>query len=87
LINADIIAKKLILLNFLNEYGGIMIDESLAFTENFAWIENITRNNLVQRGNRAPILPEIICFYREEFSSAKAIFDIDYYDGIEEVDK
>ena len=46
-----------------------MIDGTFAFTENFAWIENITRNNLVQRGNRAFIEPEIICFYRQIFSS------------------
>jgi hypothetical protein len=61
------IVKFVILLNVLNENGGVMTTGGFAFTENFKWIKNIVSNPYVNRGSRG-VKPQIVGFYSPYYS-------------------
>jgi hypothetical protein len=64
------IIKTFILLNILEEHGGVMTDGKCIVVEKFDWIRDIMRNPYVNRGNRG-IKPKVVGFYSVDHTLEK----------------
>jgi hypothetical protein len=80
------VAKTIILLNVLNDNGGLITNAEFAMTEDLKWLRSITANPYVNRGNRG-IKPQVVGFYSSDYSFAKEKENIKPFKGMEEVDK
>jgi hypothetical protein len=80
------IIDNFILLNILNENGGIMTDGKCALVEGFGWVNDITRNIFVNRANRG-VQPRIVGFYSMSHTLDKVKEDIRHFAGMNEVDR
>lgn len=84
--HVDSIAQKLILLNILQENGGIVSSGEHAMTEDLSWIASIASNPYVNRGNRG-IKPQVVGFYSFDYSLEKSKEKLKPSAGLEETDK
>jgi hypothetical protein len=80
------IIDNFILLNILNENGGIMTDGKCALAEGFGWVSDIARNRYVNRANRG-VKPQIVGFYSLDHTLDKVKEDIRPFAGMNEVDR
>ena len=62
------IQKNLIGLELLNENGGVVVDLNIMLTEDFTWLNEISRNPYVNKGNRRS-KPEFMAFFNPNRSS------------------
>jgi hypothetical protein len=83
---AQAIIDNFILLNILNENGGIMTDGKCALAEGFGWVSDIVRNSFVNRANRG-IKPQIVGFYSPDHTLDKVKEDIRPFAGMNDVDR
>jgi hypothetical protein len=56
------IINTFILLNILEEHGGVMTDGKCIMVEKLDWLRDIMRNPYVNRGNRG-VKPQVLGFY------------------------
>jgi hypothetical protein len=82
----DDIVKQLILLNILNDNGGLTTTGEFAMTEDLSWIANIITNIYANHGNRG-IKPQVVGFYSSDYSFEKHKEAIKPFDGMHDVDR
>jgi hypothetical protein len=80
------IIKTFILLNLLDEHGGVMIDGKCIVVEKFDWLRDIMRNPYVNRGNRG-VKPQVVGFYEFYHTLSKKKENLKPFAGMQEVDK
>jgi hypothetical protein len=80
------IIKTFILLNILEEHGGVMTDGKCIIVEKFDWLRDIMRNPYVNRGNRG-IKPSVVGFYSFDHTLEKRKENLKNFAGMHEVDK
>lgn len=80
------IVNTFILLNILDEHGGVMTDGKNIIVENFNWLRNITKNPYVNRGNRG-VKPQIVGFYSIDVTADKKKVNLKPFKGMHQVDR
>jgi hypothetical protein len=84
--NLKRITKTLVLLNVLNENGGLFTNGEFAITQDLSWLRSIGANPYVNRGNRGA-KPQVVGFYSFGLTAAKQKENLKPFAGMEEVDK
>ncbi len=80
------IIRNFILLNILDEHGGVTTDGRNIIVEKFDWLRDITRNPYVNRGNRG-FKPQIVGFYSIDRTDGKRKENLRPFKDMVEVDK
>jgi hypothetical protein len=75
-----------ILINLINENGGIATEGENLLVEDLTWISQVTSNPHVNRGNQ-DVEPQVVGFYKPDFTFDKAKENKKPFPGMVEVDK